>query len=396
MALTLLEVPGDHSFTKNRIPFILQSSLGYGAYFEIILQMDQDYYLSGGIHIATQRLYVDNTGLCELNAQDIYDAGFTTFSHPDLTFNTEQQILDKIRVGYYEINEYASDGTLHDSYSSQFDVYRGGVPMQYDKTGIDINWFIDNTRWLTWKPAISIVSTRTPEFLCLKTPTDNSITTVLVIYHVEFDSGNSYDFDLSFATNGTSGLDMFHIPCGYDVMNFGALEPGSNPTFYTVVAVDKDNPLTILAFPRKYIIDPYERPFERFFMFTNSLGGVDTLRTIGQAVPKLTYEDTESDVGIPVSRGVNTAPTQILDSVEDETKQLNTGFRTKAEVDWLRDFRLSKDVYELDLSDMETLIPIRFLKKDLVTSKDDQDMHAVIFEYHYAYKNTVYSGIPVR
>ncbi len=396
MALTILQAPADHCWSKNIIPLKLQSSLPYGAYFDIVISVSEDFYTSGDwIELATQRLYIDDAGTCEIDMQTIFDASFTTYIKPDVTLPDLQQAYDKIALAKFEIAEFAADGTPDDTFSAEFDLYRGGVPKQMEKNGTTPEWFQDEAKWLTWKPKTTVVSKRQPEFLTIKLPVDNSVANLRVRFTVFFDTGNNYDYDIVFTLAGISAYDWYFVPVGFNIHDLGALEPGANALYYHVSAANDDTN-ALLAEGRTYVIDPIDRPYERFFFFANSLMGFDCLRTIGNSIPKPTYTDVDADVTAPVYFGDRTPPIQRLESMEEAIRTVNTGFKSKEEADWLRDFRSSLYTFELDTTDMETLIPIILTKKEILPGKDNQDLYALQFDYKIAYDNESYSAIPVR
>ncbi len=397
MAIDVVLEPSLHSFSKNAIPLILRTSLSYGAYFDIVISSTTDFYNSGNfVVLGKQRLFVDEDKLeVQIDMQSIYDAGFSYYDKIDLSSPFIQQPYGKIQRAKFEIQEYNFDGTAHDTYSAEFDLYRGGVPRQYEKTIDPVTWVLDNFKWLTWKPNTTVISKRQPEWLTLKLPPDFGVAQFDIKFVVTDIAGNTYIKTVSGATGGVSGLDIYFIPVGWNDNDLDLLLGVNVPSFYTVTAYEHGT-ANVIAETRKYILDYINRPFERFFMFTNSLGGVDTLRTIGEAVPKSTFEDVEADVNRSLDLDNEDAPNQSLETTEKHTKVINTGFKNKDEINWLRDFRLAIDVYEVETENMFILQPIRFVKKELIPSKDDQDLHAIQFEYKSAYDNSVFAPIPIH
>lgn len=388
MSLILLEAPAAHSFSKNRIPIHLESSGGFNVPIRIEISYEKNFYGSGIWEvIGRQLLYTDTVGRCYIDISSLVDGIFEDLSWPDISTATNFQMYDRILQIEYEIVETGGDTITDD-----FQVYCGGIPKEYELSVDPVQWFLNNDKWFTHKPLVSVLSVRTPEYITLKMPLASSFA-IDVKFVVTDLNGTLYTKTVTIAQTGISAFDFYVIAAGYNANALQALLGSNLPAFYTVTVYESGTS-TVIAEKRKYIIDHLYRPFERFFLFRNSIGGVDTLRTIGEAIPKSTYTDTD----VNSSRQINGIDADYfrLESFESHAKQINTGFKSKAEIDWLRDFRLSKQVYEVEMENLEIQQRIILTKTELIPSKDNQDVHATVFEYKRATDNETYSPNPMH
>lgn len=387
MSFNALVLPADRSFSKNSMTVIVEDTGGFNQVVNVNLYL-WDVNTSGYILIGSQLLYTDLIGRIEIDCSPFYDAAMKADSLPTLPFSYSY-LTDRVLRGYIEV-------TGNDYFTYPIEMHYGGIAKQYERLpAVDfIRW---NYKWSTWKPKTSIVSKNQPEFLLFKNWINAS--GVDFIFTVTDVAGGTGTRTISVPLSGSIYDDVICLCVGYEVQNLQSTIGSVEPAFYTVKAVESGTS-NIICEERKYIIDPFERPFERFFIFLNSLGGLDTLRTIGEASPKAVVEDIDVD-NIVRWKGYNDAREMMQRAASSEQfiRAVNTGWKTKEEMDWMRDFRLSPMCYEYNkpietdygLFSNELLVPIILTKKEVVPSKDNQDVHSMQFEYMPAYLNTTYS-----
>jgi hypothetical protein len=139
---------------------------------------------------------------------------------------------------------------------------------------------------------------------------------------------------------------------------------------------------------RTYHIDyaPYENP--RYFLFLNSLGGYDTLRTTGNQEDTLEYSRISINKILAVNFTELDHEAAINSVSESMTYKANTGWRTREEISWLRDFFLSKQIF---LINVNKLVPIIVTTTQARHRTDQEDLFYLDFEYRRSYISDFYS-----
>ncbi len=178
-----------------------------------------------------------------------------------------------------------------------------------------------------------------------------------------------YEFALTLNTLQLSGYD------GSTIQHFRAwVEDG-----------DSNRISEIRTFEMDY--EPHENI--RYFLFQNSLGGFDTLRITGDVSDSIEHERVD------ITKILGSAFTEVDHKIEAgiirEIKKYsaNTGWKTEADVSWLRDFLLSKQIYQV--SDANKLIPILITSTSANQRRDRDDLFSISFEYRRAFNNKFYS-----
>jgi len=139
---------------------------------------------------------------------------------------------------------------------------------------------------------------------------------------------------------------------------------------------------------RTYRIDftPYEN--QRYFLFLNSLGGYDTFRTTGQVTDLLNYERTSVNKVLGsdfTEMNHQTAPSFIS---EIKTFKAHTGWLSREDITWVRDFLLSKQIYQIRYN---KLIPIIITSTQAQQFVDQETLYSIEFEYREAFYSEYYT-----
>jgi hypothetical protein len=126
----------------------------------------------------------------------------------------------------------------------------------------------------------------------------------------------------------------------------------------------------------------------RQFLFLNSLGGYDTLRITGDVEDSIELERST------ISKVLGADFTELDHQVgqgsvsEIKTYKANTGWLTREQVAWIRDFFLSKQVYQIVVG---KLVPVVVSTTKATQRKDREDLFAIDFEYRRAFNSEFYS-----
>jgi hypothetical protein len=131
-------------------------------------------------------------------------------------------------------------------------------------------------------------------------------------------------------------------------------------------------------------------PRTRYLLFTNSLGGVDTLRCTDKARLEVTLEATTSAVERPLRLGERSPATdqQVSDLTASRKLKLATGWQLPAELAWLQELVLARELWQhVDAQ----LRPLDWPKRSLATYSDEPGLRGLLLEFDYAYAPTAYA-----
>jgi hypothetical protein len=131
----------------------------------------------------------------------------------------------------------------------------------------------------------------------------------------------------------------------------------------------------------------------RFLLFTNSVGGLDTLRTGDRARLDVTLEATTEKVERPARLGevAPAADRQVSDLSAGRKLRLATGWLEARELDWLQELVLSREVWQQVNAQLR---PLDWGKRSLATYSDEPGLRGLLIECDYAYAPTAYAPVP--
>ncbi len=133
-----------------------------------------------------------------------------------------------------------------------------------------------------------------------------------------------------------------------------------------------------------------EGPRTRYLLFTNSLGTVDTVRCSDKARLEITLEATTEKVERPARPGdvAVTADRQVSDLTASRKLKFAVGWLLPAELAWLQDLVLSREVWHLADGQLR---PLDVAKRSLATYTDEPTLRGLLLECDYAYSPIAYA-----
>ena len=136
------------------------------------------------------------------------------------------------------------------------------------------------------------------------------------------------------------------------------------------------------------MVDP--TPRTRYLQFTNSLGGCDTLRTEGRLEATLEGVATGTDVVATPGGPAPAAGRQAYDVVATRKLKLATGWLKAAELQWLQELVLSRELWEWQPG---RVLPLDAAKRQLAYHSDEQPLRGLLLEFDYAFAPTAYANL---
>ena len=139
----------------------------------------------------------------------------------------------------------------------------------------------------------------------------------------------------------------------------------------------------IISETRRYYLDLKEYQNTREFIFLNSLGGYDTLRTTGEGEYEAAQERTTVTCSYPKEFDASFKQKRNVFTTGIEKLKVNSGWITQEQCEWLQDFLLSEEVYEIKNG---KLFPVTITSTS-GPKKADKQTPAYFVEFEYEYSN---------
>lgn len=186
---------------------------------------------------------------------------------------------------------------------------------------------------------------------------------------------------------------VYEVIVSYAQLQIEAIAPTKIIESYEVYLRSRlaDDSIPITSETRKYVVDPQTYSEERYFIFQNSLGGFDTLRTTESFQKETNYTRHFSEIlNIPAFTVKNPSIKQ-FSAFEEQTFKTSSGFLSRDSIEWLRDFLLSNKRYEIING---ALFPIIITSENVIIREKDSHLYALEFEYKRAYRDVFYAADP--
>jgi len=238
-------------------------------------------------------------------------------------------------------------------------------------------------RFLTWCPSGKLTTKKQLERLFFFTNTNDEL---ILNYTVFYSDTSSASGSLSpFSVNEYSILE---VQVGYDDLDLDSIYPLNVVTGWSVYLTDGS---AIVSEVYHFILDQRYKEFDRQFLFRNSFGWYDVMRLTGKIEKTLNHDRTE---GYTISEDPETdfnAPDKNFINFETQSFKGTTGWVSKEAQNWLRDFLISREIYEIIAG---RFYPIKLTSKKSVLGKDGEDNLMLDFEYIRAYRDVFFSINP--
>jgi len=245
-----------------------------------------------------------------------------------------------------------------------------------------------NKQFLTNQPAEKWIRERQPEklFFCVY---DNQTSSVLYKTKVYYTDGTNTTTTIATTpANQGSVLEFIITP---NKTGLPALDPAKTIQKFEVWLENQTG--LIISETRTYYIETVPELYDRYFLFLNSLGGYDTLRTLGLGQKSISINKQG------VVKDLDPEGTDLKDrSKKDIVLQLNKGYKVntgyhkgrdaKKIQDYMTDFLLSEDVYVIW---QNTIIPVVINTNKTPIYKDDNFLYELEFDFEIAFAGRCYS-----
>jgi len=333
---------------------------------------DEDY-----IQIGEDHLIPDPDGNVLFKFQEyLADHIACNLHYPEDNTNTISIISGFIQQFFIRYAEFY-DGSFYELISTEeypTFVIPGKISQQRVNQLAEIEWtFFDELQatqmFLSWHPTEKTISKWQPEKLFFL---NYLKTNYLNVYIDLIYSDNSTDTIL--LKQITSGnYDVLEICCGHDILGLQYLD--KSVSSYKIYV--KDTRGDIISEIRRFVIDDSFQEFEQVFLFLNSLGVYESLRTTGIISKTNLFEHNLIDQVIIDNENIYRKQNNFQTWMQ-ETFQVNSGWITKDQVNWFNDFIFSTDRYILeDFNKVDILVT----STKVFQHKDDERLYFIEFDF---------------
>jgi hypothetical protein len=299
-----------------------------------------------------------------------------------------QQITDNVvKAQFLQAESYGDPqvdqaSTLVDT----FKVINGGLPKQ-----ILDNFFADilpvTKQFLTWAPLRKRVTQTQPELLHFYVYTD-TITELNLIVKLYFTDGTDSTHTIDTET-GIEEEQVWRLPAGFTQLGLSTLAAGKTVKKYELWLTNQSD--AIISEIRTYAMEYVEATENRFWLFTNSLGMFEILRTEGKTTEshELTRETSSNYLPNGYALDMGEIQSRVLGSME--TLDVSTGYLdSKTEALWAKEILLSERVFLLTL---DSRIPYRITTRAYTPYQDKNFRWFLRFQAMLAYNNTKHASL---
>ena len=295
MAVVIVQKPDSISMSGNLKPLILQNS----SEVEVTLT-------TGSETVLSETYYPGNGNLIEIDLREVVES-YLSFTFPTSDVFQQTALARPFQIAFGADNQTVS-----------FTAVRAGkLHLNQSASG----FLTEN--FLTWQPQVKSVTYYSPEWL-----TYYAVQTCVVKLKAYFEGGTSQELTLASPAAGQ----CYTFNLQYAVIS-GKLQ-NQRPTYYDVWVETSSG--TRLSYVQRYIAGAQRSNDENWYLFENSLGGLDSVRAYGSL-----DDDPEYSNNLAIFDG---------ESVEyrvDVNRRYtrNTGYLTPHESRWLQDMFSSRQKY---------------------------------------------------
>lgn len=287
---------------------------------------------------------------------------------------------NQVRAQFYTAESYGDPAELQPlSLADTFRVLNGGIAKIHD-----IDFFGDylpqSRQFLTWHPGRKRITAEQPEILHYYVPSGiSSLSYRLKVYFADQTSQSS----LISETTGIQEARIYRMPSGYTALGVNAIDPTKKVIKYEVWLEDQDG--TTVAQPFTYLLDPISPPNSRYWLFTNSLGMWEIIRTEGKTTENMGL-DREISSGY-LQQGYVRSRGELRIRIMGSTSEMevSSGYlSSKEEAQWAKELLLSEKVFLLT---PQARIPYVILTESYEISRDQEYNWYLRFEARQAYND---------
>jgi hypothetical protein len=347
------------------------------------------------ITVGEDLLPVDDSGICTFDIHRLFaDQVYSSFqwmeSSVNLLVNRPNQCRE-YRIRYFE--QYGWNiypGRITESTS--FFILAAGISYLQEAIYNRMSQVVAASFWtklqynqyfLTWQPKDKLIDRWQTEKLYYLVR--ESIASLLLKAEINYNDETPKSTITKMTVNSPAAKGIYEVICTLNRLQLFGYDQ-DNIDFYRIWMEDGSG--NRLSEIRTFRMDYAHHEEVRQFLFLNSLGGYDTLRITGDVEDSIELE--RSTISKVLGSDFMEQDHQVAQGSISETKtyKANTGWLVREQVAWIRDFFLSKQVYQIVVG---KLVPVVVSTTQATQRKDREDLFAIDFEYRRAFQSDSYS-----
>lgn len=385
MAVTVIERPHIHCFSKNEIKYSFEvtnlTRIGLMLQVKIMYKYIND---SGYIAMPPISLKPSSDGYVHLNIQHYIDSvlNYVLPNFDDTITHAEKQYC-LFYVEYREVSDDSTPNYTTDESSNIRYALKGGISKdKFSRNNFFINYFNQNKPFLTWQPQDKFIFLDQNIWLTFFVPNGLGTGSYALAEITTF--GN--DAETFTEQNGlsTSNGKLFHLKVNnlFTVIN----------SIYQIriKIIDANNQDITSWYSFKVDYKPVYNKFD--LNFFNSLGGFDFSRVRGELEYGIEKNATDIEGGFDNNEAFNTTKSHELKHdavIFNKTFKGDIGLlNRKIEQDAMIELIISKGVY---LYSDQRFIPILNIQKTFAIRKHSDEVFSFPVEFTTSIKNTSYT-----
>lgn len=322
---------------------------------------------------------------CEFRLEEIL-AGSLTLSLPERNASGITAIATL--TAPFQIGEKIEPGLLDRVLPTRYAI-RAGLA-QRDFVSYQHSFFSryqsEKRQFLTWQPNEKLVSPKQREYLYFLLNMDPFPETI----HLRIRKTKTDGTRETVSASVIEGLRPFQVICcpvGAETLGLG-----DDIARYEIWLSDAENQR--FSEVRAYNIDRRKHAFERFVVFSNSLGGFDTLRVLGRASQESDVTRATTRKERPAGMGLDFSELEIINVTENSGIKFSTGFFERDAATYL-DYLRELTVAEVVLLDTDYgFEALNMITSNLEYQKDRPGLVERTFEFQRTYSDKNYSRMP--
>ena len=285
---------------------------------------------------------------------------------------------------YYRHGVVGSDGNVAVwTTSSTHVLLYGGLSFRKYKAGdyISVDIETDNN-FLTWLPDGLNVSKAQPVYLSLLNESNYGfpyVTPLVKVVAYYTDGTNQQVFRSVPISLPDSKLFTFNF--GYTALTVGTINAAKTVVYYTVQLID-DGDANINTEIRRFYVDHVVPPWERYFTFINSLGGMESIRTIGKRSEGFSTDKFPIKSNTLAANTLSYRAKRQFKTEADEAYSISSGFMDAEFVKhYSKELLNSQSVFEIVNGQR---LPVNILTNGADAFMDERFVHQFNFNYEYS------------
>lgn len=387
MGITLAKQATRVAGVKNPIAFLITCPLNWrsATTYEVRAVIQKE----GSYRAGTLQVLLTLSDQPDANNQVTFDLShiletFVDADPPPSAGAQAARICQKMDARYAVSFQEVSNGSIIDAEHVLFNHVILGGRNEYE--GQKMKPYFEAGLFLTWQPRTKYVTADQPEWLSLGIPESVGTDTLSLYADVIFEDGSE-------DTDNDLGLDLFvqsydvaQWPAGYNQLGLSAITGSAETSGYRLYV--KNSSGDVVSEVMTYSFQGCEcSPLDRFFLFQNSLGGIDTVRTRGEGKTTVVTSGQQAQRMLsPFRTGTERALLDYGKSLYAAHEQ-EVGISSEEEQMWLRDFLLAEHVWKVGESYFENpdaggiLVPVSIETGSTQIFQDNDYIHTLTFSY---------------